>query len=339
KAAQEKRTVTMKVLNKSKELITDKSGATQMAYFNIVCARQDELLHIRVYQRHKFTMARVGMTYKFSSLVKKGDSCWCVSGSSIGYAAPVEVGCYPEHKILLPEEEPATGWKRSLQDAIESPQKSTIVGKIAKVSPLTFRRDRTLAVRSLALKDASGPAVKVTLFEKFATETYNPEAVIEVSGVYQKTYNNRVQLTATSSTTCQVNDETTSAQALTGQQLGCGCLQMLHQHRNCEVPLARQKGNALCPVQAIFNSFQLTAKSSLDDPAFMFMADGQLKAMSSEIFLRRVRTCLTLTGSVPMRYLIIAIGGAEPLSVMQLASLRSQSNYWETGGQIVIRDT
>ncbi|WAR24655.1 hypothetical protein MAR_038324, partial [Mya arenaria] len=232
----------MKVLNKSKELITYTSGATQMAYFNLVCAREDELLHIRVYQRHKFTMVRVGMTYKFSSLVKKGDTCWCVSGSSIAYAAPVEVGCYPAHKTLLPEEEPATGCKRSLQDAITSPQKSTIVGKIAKVSPLTFRRDGTLAVRSLALKDASGPAVKVTLFEKFATDTYNPEAVIEVSGVYQKTYNNRVQLTATSSTTCQflantslpdvviddadiikfnedpdfkVNDETTSAQALT----------------------------------------------------------------------------------------------------------------------------
>lgn len=123
----------MKVLKKSSELITYKSGATDMAYFNIVCGRDDELLHIRVYQKHKFTMIRVGMTYKFSNLVKKGESCWCVSGSSIGYAAPVEVGTFAEHKLLLPEEEPATGSKRSLQDAITSPHKSTVVGKIAKV--------------------------------------------------------------------------------------------------------------------------------------------------------------------------------------------------------------
>jgi hypothetical protein len=73
-----------------------------------------------------------------------------------------------------------------------------------QVSPLTFRREGTLAVRSLALKDVSGPPVKVTLFDKLATETYNPEAVVEVTGLYHKTFNNRVQLTATNNTTCQV---------------------------------------------------------------------------------------------------------------------------------------
>ena len=71
------------------------------------------------------------------------------------------------------------------------------------------------------------------------------------------------------------------------------------QGRNLTIPFARMKGNSLCPVLAIFNSFQLTANASPDGPAFLFKTNGQLKPMTSDVFLRRVRTCLSQAGICP----------------------------------------
>jgi len=68
------------------------------------------------------------------------------------------------------------------------------------------------------------------------------------------------------------------------------------QERSFDVPLARKPQNPLCPVQAIFNSFSLTKNANLDGPAFVFMSKGQLKALSSKLFLTRVHSCLKQAG-------------------------------------------
>lgn len=55
-----------------------------------------------------------------------------------------------------------------------------------QVSPLKYRRDGQLPVRTLALKDDSG-IVKVALFEHNATMEYEHNSVMKVSSVYNKT--------------------------------------------------------------------------------------------------------------------------------------------------------
>ena len=123
----------MTVMKKSPEIISYQNSGQNMTYFNIIAADKQEVLQIRCYQRYKFDMIKEGMTFKFSNMIKKKDCCWIISSSTIGYSAKQDVGTFPPHKLLLPEEEPPTGMKRSLKDALESPQKSTVVGKVIKV--------------------------------------------------------------------------------------------------------------------------------------------------------------------------------------------------------------
>ena len=72
-----------------------------------------------------------------------------------------------------------------------------------QISPVKRRRNGTLIVRSLALKDNSGMA-KVCLFENEAEMDFQREKCVEVTSVYAKTYMGKSQLTASTVTKCQV---------------------------------------------------------------------------------------------------------------------------------------
>lgn len=63
-----------------------------------------------------------------------------------------------------------------------------------------------------------------------------------------------------------------------------------------EVPLSRMKDSIFCPVQAIFNSLRHSATASPDGPAFVYMLNGKLTAMTSAVFLSRIRACLEKSG-------------------------------------------
>ena len=73
----------------------------------------------------------------------------------------------------------------------------------SQVSPLKYRKDGSLAIRSLAVKDQSS-LVKVALFEDNAKMQFERNQVVQVSSVYKKTFNNIEQLTATPHSECQV---------------------------------------------------------------------------------------------------------------------------------------
>ena len=68
------------------------------------------------------------------------------------------------------------------------------------------------------------------------------------------------------------------------------------QSRTFELPLPRLKANSLCPVQAIFNCFQFTQDADLDGPAFLYKINGHLLPLTCDLFITRVRRCLTLSG-------------------------------------------
>ena len=70
-------------------------------------------------------------------LVKKGDTFWAVSTTSIGCIASLKNVC--QVHMDLPENEGPHGAPRSLKDALVSPQKSTIKGKIVQVTFYTPR--------------------------------------------------------------------------------------------------------------------------------------------------------------------------------------------------------
>jgi hypothetical protein len=71
------------------------------------------------------------LTYIFTNCIEKADSLWVVSSSSAGFAAPLQNQTDPSTVLLL-EEEPTTGCKRSLKMAFPSPQKSTVTERIVK---------------------------------------------------------------------------------------------------------------------------------------------------------------------------------------------------------------
>lgn len=60
------------------------------------------------------------------------------------------------------------------------------------------------------------------------------------------------------------------------------------------MPLACTKNFSLCPVQANFNSFLLTPNAHPDGSAFLSSCNGQLRPLTSSIFIGRIRNCLTL---------------------------------------------
>ena len=126
----------MTVVKKSSEFISYRNGDREITYFNIIGVNGREVYHVRIYQKAKFTMVRVGVSYKFVGILKKGEGWWCVSTSSIAYAKPVASEC--SIVLVLPEDEPKAGSKRSIREALGSPQKSTVVAKILKVLLIIF---------------------------------------------------------------------------------------------------------------------------------------------------------------------------------------------------------
>lgn len=120
------------MVKKSADLITYKNGTNEISYFNIIGVNGKDIFHVRVYQKHKFSMVRIGITLKITNLIRKGEGWWCVSSSSISYAKPVSTNV-DTSKLVLPEQEPVAGCKRSIKDALGSQQKSTVVAKVLKV--------------------------------------------------------------------------------------------------------------------------------------------------------------------------------------------------------------
>ena len=66
-----------------------------------------------------------------------------------------------------------------------------------------------------------------------------------------------------------------------------------YQTQTFDVPLPRLSGNVLCPVNALINYLQLTSGADLSGPAFVYPVNSQLKPMTTEIFIGRVRECLS----------------------------------------------
>lgn len=67
-----------------------------------------------------------------TDMIKKGDTFWAVRTTTIGCTAPLKNVFTTD--IELPENEKAEGASRSLKDALQCPQKSTVKGKIVQVS-------------------------------------------------------------------------------------------------------------------------------------------------------------------------------------------------------------
>ena len=66
-----------------------------------------------------------------------------------------------------------------------------------------------------------------------------------------------------------------------------------YQTRTFDIPLPRLSGNMLCPVTALINYLHLTSGADLSGPAFVYPVNSQLKPVTSEIFIGRVRECLS----------------------------------------------
>lgn len=142
------------------------------------------------------------MSVKFKNVVSKDkDAFWVTSSSTVSYCAVVETSVDPT-PVILPEDEPPEGVKQPLQQAIRSPGKSTITGKVVKVSPLHMRSNGTLPVRALMMKDNTSK-VKVCLFGQNAETNFSIGDVLQVSAVYSKAYQNNMQLTSSPTTKCE----------------------------------------------------------------------------------------------------------------------------------------
>lgn len=124
------------ILKKSKSMKSYKNRTTgkEITYFNIVGGRGDMIYHGRVYLRSKFDWIKEGMSVKFKNVVSKDkDAFWVTSSSTVSYCAVVETSVDPT-TVILPEDEPPEGVKQPLQQAIRSPGKSAITGKVVKVN-------------------------------------------------------------------------------------------------------------------------------------------------------------------------------------------------------------
>lgn len=64
-------------------------------------------------------------------MIKKGDTFWAVSTTTIGCIAPLKNVITTD--IELPENEKAEGASRSLKDALQCHQKSKVKGKFVQV--------------------------------------------------------------------------------------------------------------------------------------------------------------------------------------------------------------
>lgn len=69
--------------------------------------------------------------------------------------------------------------------------------------------------------------------------------------------------------------------------------------RALDVPLPRLKDNVLCPASAVCNYLQRSRGASLDGPAFTFLSVNQVKVLTPDIFIKRIRECLRLVEAEP----------------------------------------
>ncbi|XP_019926604.3 uncharacterized protein [Magallana gigas] len=197
-------TVTLKVLKKSKELQSycNKTSNRTMHFFNVIGGNGTETYKIRIYQKARFDMIKEGMSFKFQNALKKtGNELWVTSKSIIAYAASVETS--EDIQVPnLPENAPQQGERKLLKDALQSPDKSEVTGKIFKVSPLKYRQEGSLAVKSIMIKDTSSVA-KVCLFNKNALSPFNVGDTVKVTNVYPKVFQTRKQLTTCPTSSCE----------------------------------------------------------------------------------------------------------------------------------------
>lgn len=75
-----------------------------------------------------------------------------------------------------------------------------------------------------------------------------------------------------------------------------------YQSKTLQIPLPRMVTSSLCPVKAIFHCFSQTARANSGGPAFVFVSNGEFKPLTSELFLDRIRECLSKSGANPSDY-------------------------------------
>lgn len=104
-----------------------------MHFFNVIGGNGTETYKIRIYQKARFDMIKEGMSFKFQNALKKTENeLWITSRSIIAYAASVETS--EDIQVPnLPENAPQQGERKLLKDALQSPDKSEVTGKIFKV--------------------------------------------------------------------------------------------------------------------------------------------------------------------------------------------------------------
>ena len=66
-----------------------------------------------------------------------------------------------------------------------------------------------------------------------------------------------------------------------------------YKSRTFDVPLPRLPDNILCPVKALCNYLRLSSGAPASGPAFICRSNFEWKVISAELFIRRVRECLT----------------------------------------------
>ena len=66
-----------------------------------------------------------------------------------------------------------------------------------------------------------------------------------------------------------------------------------YKSRTFDVPLPRLPDNILCPVKALCNYLRLSSGATASGPAFICRSNFEWKVISAELFIRRVRECLT----------------------------------------------
>uniref|UniRef100_A0A8W8NJL3 Uncharacterized protein n=1 Tax=Magallana gigas TaxID=29159 RepID=A0A8W8NJL3_MAGGI len=177
-----------------------------MHFFNVIGGNGTETYKIRIYQKARFDMIKERMSFKFQNALKKtGNELWITSRSIIAYAASVET--IEEIEVPnLPENAPQQGELKLLKDALQSPGKSEVTGEIFKVSPLKYRQEGSLAVKSIMIKDTSSVA-KVCLFNKNALSRFNVGDTVKVTNDYPKVFQTRIQLITCPTSSLNLSDE------------------------------------------------------------------------------------------------------------------------------------
>lgn len=110
----------------------------EMKYFNFVGAEGDNAMIVRCYITSKFNTIEPGLSFRFQNLTTRGkNEFWATSKTIISYTSTVDVS--PDFALpCLPEKMPPEGLNHSLQEALNSPEKSSIMGKIVKVDMCNF---------------------------------------------------------------------------------------------------------------------------------------------------------------------------------------------------------